>query len=238
MYQLCTANWRRLAYLDYLGSVREFAEERQFKMTREPVDVVEIAGYRGGGCVVHKGAGFRIVDVEGSQIVDLFVLSASDSSEYLSPACTRNAIFRMVPKPGDQLYSNQFRPLATIIEDTSPGVHDMQFAPCDSVFFEMYGNGGNHANCKDNFFAAIAHLGVHCGNIPDPVNLFQNTPVDSEGQFSNLQSVSKPGDYVEFRAEMDLIVVATACSVDIPLDGVSPIGGKSTPVRIETFVEL
>ena len=206
-------------------------------MSIHPSSVVEIPGYQGGGCTVKKDSLFRVIDVEGMQIADLFVLSATDVSEYLSPAWTKNAIFRMVPRPGDQLYSNRFRPLLTMTDDTSPGIHDMQFAPCDQTFFEMHGNGAGHANCKDNFFAAIADLGIQCDVLPDPVNLFQNTPANSAGELQNLQSVSRPGDYVEFRAEMDAVVIVTACSVDITLGGISPIGGESTPLRIEVFTQ-
>jgi uncharacterized protein YcgI (DUF1989 family) len=58
---------------------------------------------------------------------------------------------------------------------------------------------------------------------------------DANGDYIAGRTPSKPGDYVEFRAEMDLIVVLTACSADITFDGVEPIGGKSTPLTIEIY---
>ena len=68
---------------------------------------------------------------------------------------------------------------------------------------------------------------------PDPFNLFQNTVPGSDGDFEVGQTLSKAGDYVEFRTEMNVIVVVTACSVDLPVEGIEPIGGKSTPLRIQ-----
>ena len=201
----------------------------------ETIEVVEIPGYEGGGCTVDSGTSFRIIDVEGCQIADLFVLSKSDPTEFFSPARTRNVISRLVPRVGDPLHSSRNRLMMTFREDTSPGAHDMAFAPCDDDFYATLGAVVPHPNCQHNFFEAVQHLGLACDMLPDPFNLFQNTRPDASGHYVVGRSLSEPGDYVEFRAEMDLIVVVTACSVDVPINGVEPIGARSTPVRIEVL---
>ena len=68
---------------------------------------------------------------------------------------------------------------------------------------------------------------------PDPINVFQNTPIDANGNYVMAVAATKPGDYIEFRCEIDLIVVLTACSVDIPINGIFPNGLQSTPLRID-----
>ena len=194
---------------------------------------IDIPGYQGRALRVDEGSVFRVIDVEGCQIADMFTLCAADIGEYFSPALTRQVIFRLTPTPGDILYSNRRRPMLTFLHDTSPGRHDMAFAPCDPGFYVALGADDSHPNCRDNFYRAMSALDLSMEPPPDPFNLFQNTAPGPDGDFEVGQTLSKAGDYVEFRAEMDVIVVVTACSVDLPVEGIEPICGKSTPLRIQ-----
>ncbi len=194
---------------------------------------IDIPGYQGRAVRLEQGSKFRVIDVEGCQIADMFVLSAADTCEVFSPALTRQVIFRLTPKPGDFLYSNRRRPMLTFLDDTSPGRHDMAFAPCDPGFYVDLGADASHPNCRDNFYQAISELEIKIEPPPDPFNLFQNTVPKPDGDFEVGQTLSKAGDYVEFRTEMDVIVVVTACSVDLPFDGIEPIGGLSTSLRLQ-----
>lgn len=194
---------------------------------------IDVPGYQGRALMIDEGSVFRVIDVEGCQIADMFTLCAADIGEYFSPALTRQVIFRLTPRPGDILYSNRRRPLLTFLHDTSPGRHDMAFAPCDPGFYVALGADDSHPNCRDNFHRAMSVLGLSMEPPPDPFNLFQNTVPGPDGDFEVGQTLSKAGDYVEFRTEMNVIVVVTACSVDLPVEGIDPIGGKSTPLRIQ-----
>ena len=194
---------------------------------------IDIPGYEGRAVRIGQGGIFRVIDVEGCQIADMFILSADNPHEYFSPALTRQVIFRLTPRPGDLLYSNRRRPMLTFLDDTSPGRHDMAFAPCDPGFYVDLGADASHPNCRDNFYRAIGELDISIEPPPDPFNLFQNTVPGADGNFIVGQTLSKAGDYVEFRTEMDVIVVVTACSADLPFDGIEPIAGKSTPLRIQ-----
>jgi hypothetical protein len=194
---------------------------------------VEIPGYQGRAIIIERDNVFRVVDVEGCQIADMFVMSAEDPREYFSPAMTRQVISRLTPKPGDSLYSNRRNPMLAFVKDISDGPHDMAFAPCDSGFYADLGGDQSHPNCRDNFYNAMGEINVHIEPPPDPFNLFQNTVPKMDGDYEVGQTLTKAGDYVEFRTEMDVIVVVTACSVDLPIEGIEPIGGTSTPVRIE-----
>lgn len=56
--------------------------------------------------------------------------------------------------------------------------------------------------------------------MPDPVDLFQNSPPQPDGRIDVLASINPPGGYVTLRAERDLLLVVTACSVDFhPTNG-------------------
>ena len=194
---------------------------------------IYIPGYEGRAVRIERGSIFRVIDVEGCQIGDMFTLCDADPGEYFSPALTRQVIFRLTPKPGDILYSNRRRPMLTFLDDTSPGRHDMAFAPCDPGFYVDLGADETHPNCRNNFYRAAGSLGITMEPPPDPFNLFQNTVPKADGDFAVGQTLSKAGDYVEFRAEMDVVVVVTACSVDLPVEGIEPLCGKSTPLRIQ-----
>ena len=192
---------------------------------------IEVPGYEGRAVCVCAGELIRVTDVRGTQIGDVFALSESNPEEYLSTAETRSVTWRLFPEVGGRFYTNLRRPILKFVEDHSPGIHDMLFSACDQPMFEELGFVGAHANCRDNYLNAVAELGAPLNVVPDPVNIFQNTPLDSEGRLSSEVTPSKPGDYICFRAEMDLIFVLTACSVDIGIN--LPNGGRSTPLRIE-----
>jgi uncharacterized protein YcgI (DUF1989 family) len=202
-------------------------------MPSEATTTVEVPGYHGRAVRVAAGARIRVTDVEGAQIGDMFAISASDRFEYLSPAQTRNFVRRLFPSVGDPFHTNRHRPILTFLEDHSPGPHDMLFAPCDQKMYEEVGFSGPHRSCRSNFLEATHEIGLEMDVVPDPVNLFQNTPAQADGSLALYETRSKAGDSVTFRAEMDLVFVLTACSADVGEINVN--GGTSTPLRIEVF---
>ncbi len=194
---------------------------------------IVVPGYEGRAARIQAGAMLTITDLEGCQIGDLFVLAAADPAERLSPAVTRLVNFTPFPRPGERFYSDRRRPLLTLVEDASPGPHDMTFAPCDREIYQALGASDEHPSCRDNFFRALAGLGVRTDSPPDPINVFQNTPIAADGSYTIGVTLTRPGDWLRLRAECDLVVVLTACSVDIPFAGVQPNGGRSTPLRLD-----
>jgi uncharacterized protein len=205
--------------------------------TNAAVKTIEIPGYQGRAVVVSKGQRVRITDVEGCQIGDLFLIARDDPMEIFSAALTRLVNFTPFPRVGESFISSKRRAMVTLIADHSPGRHDMTFAPCDPDFYKILGAGDNHPSCRSNFENAMRAIGRTIPIYPDPVNVFQNTPIDASGNYILGETLTKPDDYIDLRAEMDLVIALTACSTDVPLEGVHPIGGKSTPLRIEIFRE-
>ncbi len=207
--------------------------------TSEPWTTVEVPGYSGKAVRVDKGCTIRLTDLQGSQIADIFALRAEDPFEYLSPSETRSYNLKLFPEVGESFYSNRQNPILTFVEDRSPGIHDMLFASCSPLLYRSLGAKSDHPNCQQNFFNAIDEIGLSLPLMPDPVNIFQNTPVLPDGRLTAFQAPSKAGDYVIFSAEMDIYFVVTACSVDIDIKtkkGVVRLnGGRSTPLKIEIF---
>lgn len=175
------------------------------------------------------GTAFRVVDVEGSQVADLFAFNARDVGEYHSAMHTRAGVSRLFPRIGESFMTNQRRPILRLERDDSPGVHDMLIAPCDPERYDGLGVVGWHASCRENLENVMRELGHNRICAPASINLFMNIPVDEEGALGWEPAPTAAGDSITLRAEMDCIVVASACPQDIV-----PINrGKPTPVAIE-----
>jgi hypothetical protein len=168
------------------------------------------------------GEKVKLINTHGTQVVDAWALNAYDLREYMSMACTRVWNRRLIPKVGDPFITSQRRPILTLVEDTSPGIHDTFCAACDRYRYALLGVEGYHRNCQDNMFEGLLELGV---TPPFPIaaslNTFMNIPVLADGtSFDIRPTVSKPGDYIVFRAEMDCYVAFSACPQDIlPIHG-------------------
>jgi len=180
----------------------------------------EIAGGAGRAVRVGKGEAIRLVNTFGSQVVDTWALAHGDISEYLSVEHTRRMLHNLFPKQGDSLYSNRRQPMLLLEEDTSPGKHDMLFACCDKWLYKHYGSAPGHGNCRDNFIGALFELGYDAPLVPNPLNLWMNIPVSDSERIAIEPPLSRPGDHVLLRALMDVIVVFSACPMDVtPING-------------------
>ena len=170
------------------------------------------------GRAVHLASGqrFRVADLEGGQVADTFAFCVDDVSEYHSAEHTRVGVNRLFPRVGEHFLTNRRRPILFFEEDRTPGVHDMLCAACDPARYEGLGVEGWHASCQENLRNAMASLGFERVEIPQPINLFMNTPVlDSEGTIGWLPAETKAGDHVVLRAELDCVVCVSACPQDL-----------------------
>ncbi|BEP14595.1 urea carboxylase-associated family protein [Acidothermaceae bacterium B102] len=183
-------------------------------------DVQRLPARTGAAVRLAPGDVLTVVNPAGSQVVDTWALLTGDPTEHLSMEHTRAALLRLVPRVGDALVSNRRRPVLTLVEDTSPGVHDTLIPACDPERYRMLGASPGHASCHDNFRSAVRAAGVEPPPVPAPLNLFMNVPWTPDGALAFAPPVSRPGDRVGLRAEVDLLVVMSACPQDlVPVNG-------------------
>ena len=196
-------------------------------------ETVTVPARGGKAAHVKKGQHIKIINTHGEQVVDTWAFNADDIAEYMAMDATRAYNERMVPKVGDHLVTNQRRPILTLVEDTSPGVHDTQMAACDRWRYGLLGVKDYHDNCADNLTAGLDELGLKENHTPAPLNLFMNIPWTPDGGLSFEAPVTKPGDYVVFKAEMDCVVAMSACPQDIlPINGKA---GEPTEAHFEVY---
>lgn len=165
----------------------------------------------------------RIGLPEGSQVADMFAFALPDLAEVLSTAHTRSCALCLSPKVGDAFYSDQRRSMLTIVDDTSPGVHDLLLSACDQMRYTLLGHPEPHANCHDNVLSALQDAGWSMpagASVPNPVNLFEHVAISVDGGVEICAPVAKKGDAVTLRAEIDVVLVISACPMDImPTNG-------------------
>jgi uncharacterized protein YcgI (DUF1989 family) len=185
--------------------------------------VIEIPARRGKAAFASTGQIVTVINTHGEQVVDTWAFNRVDLGEFMSNEHTRAHSLHLVPRLGDVLRTNKRRPILTLIEDTSGGVHDTLIAACDCYRYALLGVEGYHDNCTDNLFAGMAELGLAPPEVPSPLNLFMNIPWDAEGTLGFAAPPRPvPGGYVRLRAEMDLVIAFSACPQDI-----LPINGKT-----------
>ena len=189
----------------------------------------EVAARTGKSFEVATGDLIRITDLEGSQPVDFWAFSKEDHLEYLSCEHTKPSIEKLFPHVGDSAYTNHRRRIVTVVDDTSPGQHDMQYAACDPTRYAELGVEGYHESCQENLHLALGDYSIVLDFTPQPWNLFTNFFINPDGTFTIKAPESKPDDHIMLRAEMDAIVVVSAC----PQDQNLTCGGRPTDIRVE-----
>ena len=173
-------------------------------------ETITIPARKGKAVRVARGQGVKVINTHGEQVVDTWAFNAGDLDEFMSMEHTRPTLLKIMADVGDAMVTNQRRPILTLEEDTSPGIHDTLMAACDNYRYGLLGCTEYHDNCTDNLYAGMQELGLVPPEVPSPWNLFMNIP-----------PVTKPGDYVLLRAEMDCIVAFSACPQDmLPINGV------------------
>ncbi len=176
---------------------------------------------------VERGRTLRIIDLEGCQAVDFLCYDADDPDERYAAADTmkinETGIFLTT---GTVLYSVGLRPLFTLTADTC-GKHDTIGGCCSAELNAFRYGAGPAPNCRDNFLAELAKHGLGKKDMAANINFFMYVPVGPDGDIDMGPSISKPGDYVDLRAETDVLALISNCpQINNPVNDFNP-----TPVR-------
>lgn len=160
--------------------------------------------------VVAKGDMLRIIDLEGQQAVDFLCLNVQDTSETYDSTVTIRIAKSIYLNKGVKLYSNISRPLFTIEEDTV-GDHDTICGCCSREINLLRYGFPNSNSCRDNFLRQLGKHGLDSRSVVPNINFFMYIPADANGRIDIKPARSKPGDFVDLRAEMDVLAVVSNC---------------------------
>jgi uncharacterized protein len=179
------------------------------------LDKRHLAPQTGTSLLIQRGQVLRITDPEGEQVSDLIAFAKQDQDEWLSSGRSIDYANTIYLTTGHVLYSNRSNPMFTILKDTV-GRHDFLLTPCSPETFRIiYRHNGHHPSCFENLVVSLGKFGVKPDRIPTTFNIFMNVTVSPEGELTIAPPRSQAGDYIEFRAEMDLIVGITACAAEM-----------------------
>jgi hypothetical protein len=189
-------------------------------------DAITIPPRSGAAFTLNRGQMLTVIDPEGRQVSDLLAFARDDLREVISSGRTLDYANRIYLTTGDRLYSNRSNVMLDIVEDTV-GRHDFLLTPCSKDTFRIiYDDTDPHRGCFGNLAAALEPYGVEPDSIPVAFNCFMNVPVDgATGAFTVEPPLSKAGDFIRFRSEMDLVVALTACSA------LQSNGGSFKPIQ-------
>ena len=206
----------------------DLAAYRALRDDLELIETVVVPPREAATWTVPAGHFCRIVCSEGAQVGDLNLFNLNDLSERFYSGKTR-ALNGTHVGLGDQLFSSfpAMRPIATITHDTldwygfdafGGAVHDVIGTRCDPYTNNLLSHGGQyHHCCHSNLTRAFA---AHTGKpkeeaetyIHDVLNVFMCTGFTRDtGQYFMKASPVRPGDYLEFFAEIDLLGCMSAC---------------------------
>jgi uncharacterized protein len=174
------------------------------------------------------GEALRIVDETGRSSVSLIGWREEDTSERINCADTIKVQWSAAIGKGRIILSDMGRVLLSVIEDTS-GAHDLLVGGSTPASTSAaFGEPGR--NTQENFLAAASKIGLDIRDIPPCVTFFAPLALDDAGRFHWQAGRKRAGDFVDLRAEMNLIVVASNCPH--PLDPARPAAtGQVTLIK-------
>lgn len=188
---------------------------------KTPIRARHIRPGQGQAVEMKTGELLQIQTLQGKQVADFVAFTQGDTEEFLSTSVTRATNANIVPRLGMTLYSNRRQPMFEIVEDTV-GRHDMLYACCDPVRYEMLGAPG-HASCREALAGAVAEYGISTDRIPSPINWFMNVSIQQRGELEIREPLAEKDDYVVLRALKNVIAAVSACPQDLlPTNGSNP----------------
>jgi uncharacterized protein len=171
---------------------------------------------------LRRGEALRIVDSDGLSSVALIAWRAEDTSERINCADTVKVQWSATVTKGRVILTDMGRVLLSVIEDTS-GAHDLLAGgstPADAP----------GRNTRDNFIAAAAKLGLALRDIPPCATFFAPVSVDAAGRFVWNTARKHKGDFVDLRAEMNLLLALSNCPH--PLDPAAAVAAAAGAIAL------
>ncbi|MDC0597717.1 DUF1989 domain-containing protein [Candidatus Pelagibacter sp.] len=176
---------------------------------------------------VKEGEFFRIESVEGPQVGDLNLFNLNNLDEKFYSGKTR-ALYGTHLSVGDKMFSSfpYLRSLATITWDTldwydydedGGSVHDVIGTRCDPYTSKLLSGNDYHYCCHSNLTRALVkekNLNIDESEkiVHDVLNVFMLTGFTNDTkQYFMKASPVRPGDYLEFYAETDILGALSAC---------------------------
>jgi urea carboxylase-associated protein 2 len=160
---------------------------------------------------LNRGEALRLVNTGGKSCISLLAWGAADTSERLNHADTIKVQWAASLRKGRVILSDMGRVLFSIVEDTTGGAHDALAGASTVATNEARYHTTALRNTRDNFILAAGKLGLDRRDVHPCISFFAPVNVDAEGRFQWDASRRQAGDFIDLRAEMDVLVALSNC---------------------------
>ncbi len=160
---------------------------------------------------LNRGEALRIANTSGKSCVSLLAWNSADASERLNHADTIKVQWTATLRKGRVILSDMGRVLFSIVEDTTGGAHDTLMGGSTMVTNEARYQTTALRNTRDNFILAAGKIGLDRRDVHPCISLFAPVNVEDDGQFLWHDDRRKAGDFIDLRAEMDVLVALSNC---------------------------
>ena len=162
---------------------------------------------------LRRGEALRIVDDSGHCSVSLIGWREEDTSERINCADTVKVQWSAAISKGRVLLSDMGRVFVSLVEDTS-GAHDVMVGGSTPAS-ALAAYGAVSRNSQENFLAAAAKIGLGLRDIPPCVTFFAPVMLNEKGLFLWNSGKKRAGDFVDLRAEMNLVLILSHAAARI-----------------------
>jgi len=185
---------------------------------------------------VKRGQIFRIHQITGGQVGDCVFYNADDYREmfHVGQTWAINGILGTgTSKSFPHFYSKPPREnlMLTVVADTVRNHWGNMGGRCSRRLYALRDNLTEHRSCQENLTEALAPYGLTGDDVFDIFNVFMNVELHPDGRFTILPTQVKPDDYMDLRAEMNILAAVSAC----PADTSPTNNGKSNPLGIKIY---
>ena len=179
----------------------------------EAASILHLAAIPGGWYDVfrvRRGQVLRLVNMAGNPGVSVLLWNADDTSERYNLGDTLKLQWTARLGGGRVLFSDMGRVLASITAD-SGARHDALLGGSTAASNQRQHGDASLRSTAANFRLAAGKLGMGVRDVPPCLTFFAGVSVDAEGRFAWQEGATRPGDAVDLRAEMNLLVAVSNC---------------------------
>jgi uncharacterized protein len=207
----------------------------QYTVTNEFI----IPAEHGRACLVKKGQILRIHQVEGQQAADCAFFNADDPKEqfHVGQSWALNVMLRMgTARAPARLFSKPPREnlMLTVLQDTAKEHFGNCAGRCSTKLLALRDNRTGVRSCQENLAEALVPFGIDGDDIGDVFNAFMNVDFDANGGFTIKIPCNTADDFLDLRAEMNIIAAVSACP-----NRTGPVNNfAAKPLGIKIFDEI
>ncbi len=178
----------------------------------------------GWGRAINQG---QVLRLTAKTLIDFACINLDNLEERFDQARTKVYNMKIWISTGDVLFSKLNNPMMTIVEDQFAGIgcHDLQYGTCSGPRYarakeegrlNQYHHGDDipipDHGCWENLIDGFKHWNIAPELIPSPLNIFQHVEINTTtGEIRHTPIRPKEPIFIDFKAEMDLAVAASAC---------------------------